>query len=199
MNQSEPGELARKNIRTGLIVLGAVFGMTALSFASVPLYTLFCKITGFGGTTQVSQTLPAEILERRVRLNFNADTAPGLPWNFRPEKRGVELRVGAQGLMVFEAQNKAAKSFTGTALYNVTPLKAGKYFHKTQCFCFDAQTLNPGEKASFPVVFYIDPAMASDPNMDEVETITLSYTFFPADSKALESALEKFYAQNPRP
>lgn len=186
-------ELIRKNKRTGLIVLAVVAGMTALAFASVPLYSLFCRVTGFGGTTQVAETLPSQVLERTVTIKFNADKGRDMPWDFKPAMREITLPVGARGLAAFEAANPTDKPVTGTALYNVTPLKAGKYFHKIQCFCFDEQTLQPGEKVSMPVVFYIDPAFDEDPGMNEVHTITLSYTFFKTESKALEDALDGFY------
>lgn len=193
MTEFDPQDLTRKNLRTGLIVLGVVALMTGLSFASVPLYSLFCRVTGFGGTPLAGGTLPEKILDRSIRVQFNADTGLNMPWSFRPEKRAVDLRLGERGLMAFEAQNRAAEPVAGTAVYNVTPPKAGKYFHKIQCFCFDEQVLKPGEKVLMPVVFYIDPALDSDPNLGDVETITLSYTFFRADSKELEGALDAFY------
>lgn len=192
MNQRDR-DLTRKNARTGLTVMAVVVGMIALSFASVPLYSLFCKVTGYGGTTQVSETLPETVLERSVTVNFTADTARNMPWDFRPETRSVEVRLGQRGLVAFMARNRADTPVSGTAIYNVTPMKAGKYFNKIQCFCFDEQILSPGETVSMPVMFYIDPAMDSDPNMEDVQTITLSYTFFPASSKELEDALDDFY------
>lgn len=192
---SNPGddELIRKNARTGLLVLGVVAFMIGLSFASVPLYTMFCKVTGWGGTTQTAQALPGNILERRVLIKFNADTGRNMHWEFKPEQREISVRLGERGFTAFYAHNLAVKASGGTALYNVTPLKAGKYFHKIQCFCFDEQILQPGERVSMPVLFFIDPAMDTDPNMQDVETITLSYTFFPAQSQELDAALEAFY------
>lgn len=193
MLQNKDQELIKRNARTGLVVLGIVILMVCVSFAAVPLYTLFCKVTGFGGTTRVASELPDTVLDRTVRVNFNADTAPHFPWVFDPEQRFVEIQLGAQGLASYTARNTAGIPVSGTAIFNVTPLKAGKYFHKIQCFCFDEQTLNPGQEVSMPVLFYVDPALDDDPLMDDVHTITLSYTFFPADSKALEEALEAFY------
>lgn len=181
-----------KNTRTLLSVLAIVFAMVGLSFASVPLYDLFCRVTGFGGTPQIGGT-PDRIVDRDIRVIFNADTAPNLPWDFKPEQRDITVKIGQQALIAYHAINKADKPSAGTAIYNVTPPKAGKYFHKTQCFCFDEQTLIPGQDMSMPVVFYIDPAMADDPNMDEVRQITLSYSFFPAASEELDEALEAFY------
>lgn len=186
-------DLTRKNARTGLMVMAVVVGMVALSFASVPLYTLFCKVTGYGGTTQVSEALPATILDRSVSVHFNADTSRSILWDFKPDTRSVDVRLGERGLIAFTARNRTDHPTAGTAIYNVTPLKAGKYFNKIQCFCFDEQILGPGEEASLPVMFFIDPAMNDDPNMEDVKTITLSYTFFPASSKELEEAMDDFY------
>ncbi len=182
-----------KNTRTLMSVFAIVFAMIGLAFASVPLYDLFCRVTGFGGTTQVSAAAPGIILDREVRVSFNADTSRNLPWTFRPEQRRMTVKVGQEGLIAYRAKNRTNKPTAGTAVYNVTPPKAGRYFHKTQCFCFDEQILPPGEDMTMPVVFYIDPAMADDPNMDDVKHITLSYSFFPAESKELDAALEAFY------
>ena len=194
--QPNQDELARKNARTGLTVLAVVFGMIGLSFASVPLYDLFCRVTGFGGTTQTAAALPDKILERTVSIHFNADTARNMPWSFKPELRSIDVKLGARGITSYQAKNKTGKPTAGTAIYNVTPLKAGKYFHKIQCFCFDEQILGPHEKVDMPVLFYVDPAFADDPNMNDVQVITLSYTFFPADSKELEDALEALYNED---
>lgn len=188
-------EMTRKNARVGLTVLAVVISMAGLSYASVPLYDLFCRVTGFGGTTQTSKALPDTVLDRVVKIQFNADTSRDLPWNFEPEQRSVEVQLGQKGLTAYSARNKAFKPTAGTAIYNVTPLKAGKYFHKVQCFCFDAQTLQGGQEVSMPVMFFVDPAMNDDPNMNDVQTITLSYTFFKAESEELEQALEDFYNQ----
>ncbi|MAE50367.1 MAG: cytochrome c oxidase assembly protein [Micavibrio sp.] len=182
-----------KNARTGLIVLAVVIGMTTLAFASVPLYNLFCRVTGFAGTTQIAAQLPDQVLEREVIVKFNADTAPQMPWIFKPDIRQVTVKIGERGLASFTAKNPADTPVAGTALYNVTPPKAGKYFHKVQCFCFDAQTLNPHETVSMPVMFFIDPKMNDDPNMNDVKVITLSYTFYEAETEELESAIQDFY------
>ena len=188
-----PNDLTKKNARMGLIVLAVVFGMVGLSFASVPLYRLFCQVTGFAGTTQESVTLPDTVLDRVVTVKFDANTSRDIMWEFTPEEREIKVNLGQKGLTAFSAYNPAQTPSTGTALYNVTPLKAGAYFNKVQCFCFDEQTLQAGERVSMPVLFYIDPAMNDDPNMDDVHTITLSYTFFPAETKELEDAIEAFY------
>ncbi len=182
-----------KNTRTLLIVFGAVFFMVGLAFASVPLYDLFCRVTGFGGTTQLSSTLPDTILDRKITVKFNTDVNKKLPWDFESETSEITLNVGQDALVNFVATNNGDTPVAGTAVYNVTPLKAGKYFHKTQCFCFDYQILNPNQKMNMPVVFYVDPSMNDDPNMEDVTTITLSYSFFKSDSSELDQAMETFY------
>jgi cytochrome c oxidase assembly protein subunit 11 len=192
-NRADHQELTRKNARTGLAVLAAVFIMLGVSFAAVPMYRLFCQVTGFGGTTMVSEALPDKVLERRVTVKFNADTGRNMPWDFKPVQREITVQLGQRGLAAYTAHNRATKPIGGTAVYNVTPLKAGPYFNKIQCFCFDEQVLQPGQTADMPVLFFIDPAMNDDPNMDDVSTITLSYTFYESHSKALEDALEAFY------
>jgi cytochrome c oxidase assembly protein subunit 11 len=188
----------QKNTRTAIIVFAVVFGMLGLSFAAVPLYRLFCQVTGFGGTTMVADSAPdeSEILDRRVTIRFNTDTGRHMLWHFKPEERSLTTHIGQQAIMAFTATNRDRVPVTGVAVYNVTPPKAGKYFRKLQCFCFGEQTLNPGESATYPVVFYIDPAMDADPNMADVRTITLSYTFFPSGSAALDAAMEAYYEQS---
>ena len=194
MNQQSPDpDLIHKNIRTGLTVLGVVVFMVALSFASVPLYRLFCQVTGFGGTTQKSAALPQTVLDRRITIHFNADVGRDMPWDFKPEQRSITVRLGERGLAAYHARNRLKTPVTGMAMYNVTPDKAGKYFNKVQCFCFDEQTLAPGQDISMPVMFYVDPALDADPNMRDVQTITLSYTFYRAGTKALDDALSTFY------
>jgi len=193
MNTPSDDDLVQKNARTGLIVLAVVLGMTALAFASVPLYSLFCRVTGFGGTTQTASALPDQIIDRTITVKFNADTGLNMPWNFESDLRAVDVQMGERGLASFTAHNPTNKPVAGTALYNVTPPKAGQYFHKIQCFCFDKQILAPGQKVSMPVMFYIDPEMDQDPNMKDVTVITLSYTFYQSETEELESAMEGFY------
>lgn len=172
--------VGRKNRRLLGVLFGVVAGMIGLSYASVPLYTLFCQVTGFGGTTQRAESAPAVIGERMVTVRFNADVNRGLPWSFRPVDGPVTLPLGRQALVGFRAANRAAQPTVGTATFNVTPDKAGRYFNKIQCFCFTEQILAPGQEVDMPVAFFVDPAMAEDPGMDDVTTITLSYTFFRA-------------------
>lgn len=170
----------RRRRNRGLVVLlsGLVAGMVGLSFAAVPLYRLFCQVTGFAGTTQVAEAAPEDIAERVITVRFNADVDPALPWRFVPLERAVRVRVGESGLAYFRATNLADRPITGTAVFNVTPLKAGPYFNKVQCFCFDEQHLAAGESADMGVSFFVDPAIMDDRNLDDVSTITLSYTLF---------------------
>lgn len=172
-------DLQRRNRITAMTAAGIVAGMVGLAYASVPLYELFCRVTGYGGTTQTADAAPAEIGERRIKVRFNADTANGMPWRFQPTQREIEVRVGESALAFYVAKNPTEKSIKGTATYNVTPLKAGIYFNKIDCFCFTEQTLTAGQSIDMPVSFFVDPAISEDPNLDDVKTITLSYTFFP--------------------
>lgn len=188
-------DLQSKNRTVLIAVLSGVGFMVFMAFAAVPLYDLFCRVTGYGGTTQVSDGPSGEVIDRQIRVRFNADTHRDMPWQFSPEQREVSVLLGQDALVSYVAANKTQRPVTGTAIYNVTPQKVGKYFHKTQCFCFQEQTLHPGEDMNMPVVFYIDPEMHRDPAMDDVTTITLSYTFFQAESQALDSALEVYYDQ----
>lgn len=187
-------DLVKKNQKTAAYVCLIVVFMIGLSFASVPLYDLFCRVTGFGGTTQIvadEAGLPDRIeTGRLMRVNFNADTSPRLPWDFKADQRSVEVHPGQQALVGFTARNEGSDPITGTAIFNVTPTIAGGYFYKTQCFCFDRQTLQPGETMSFPVNLFIDPDIVNDPDLEDVKTITLSYTFFVSDSQELETAQE---------
>lgn len=181
-----------KNNRTLTVILTVVCLMVGASFAAVPLYKAFCRMTGYGGTTQRSEVAPSpdHILNRTVEIRFNADTGPSLNWDFKPDQRKTGIKLGAQGLATFSAKNRMDSNVTAVAVYNVSPPKAGKYFHKIQCFCFGEQTLKPGEKVDYPVVFFVDPAMDKDPNMVDVSSITLSYTFFQKDDPRIDAALE---------
>ena len=186
--------LQEKNRKVMTVTLSVVAAMIILSFASVPLYRLTCKITGWGGTTQTTASSEKrQVLDREITVRFNADTAPDLPWNFKPEQGPVTVKLGADKLVSFSAENVAGSPVAGTAVYNVTPLEAGRYFFKTQCFCFAQQSLNSHQKVHMPVVFYVDPKIVDDPDLGDLKTITLSYTFYRAESTALEQATEKFY------
>jgi len=182
-----------RNARTGWALSLIVCSMLGLAFASVPLYRLFCQVTGYGGTTQVAEELPETISERLVTVRFNANVNPKLPWSFEPLDRTVTLRVGEPGLAFYRAANLTDQPVTGTATFNVTPLKVGQYFSKTHCFCFDEQRLEPGEAIEMGVSFFIDPAILEDRNLDDVTTVTLSYTFF----RSLEDVVDEADSDSP--
>jgi cytochrome c oxidase assembly protein subunit 11 len=176
----------RRNALVAAAVVAVVAGMVGMSFAAVPLYRLFCQVTGFGGTTQIAgQVAPAPAggaEGRTIRVTLDATVNSGLPWSFRPETPFVDLKVGEQVLVNYVAQNRSDRTVTGVATFNVTPFKVGAYFDKIQCFCFTEQTLKPGERVVMPVVFFVDPAIAGDRNADDVTDIVLSYTFFRAEA-----------------
>ncbi|MEO0410856.1 MAG: cytochrome c oxidase assembly protein [Pseudomonadota bacterium] len=174
------GTLGAKNKRTALIALGVVLAMVAMSYAAVPLYDTFCKITGFGGTTQVASADDPghQVLDRTVKVRFSASTHRDMPWAFKPVDKIVEVKLGEDNLIHYEAYNPTSKPVVGTATFNVTPFKAGPYFSKIECFCFQEQVLQPGERVKMPVLFYVDSRMDGDAGMDNVSEITLNYTFF---------------------
>ncbi len=172
--------LQRRNRRLMLTCVGVVGFMVAGSFASVPLYRLFCQVTGFGGTPLRAERAPDSAAERTIIVRFNADIDPALPWQFRPVQREIRVKLGEDTLAFYNAVNRSGGAATGNAMFNVTPDKAGQYFNKIDCFCFKEQTLAPGQSADMPVNFFVDPALMKDVNMDDVRTITLSYTFFRA-------------------
>jgi len=167
--------------RNGLMALtlaGVIGGMLGLSFAAVPLYRLFCQITGYGGTPRIDATPSPGAIDRSITIRFNADVHSAMPWKFAPVQRAVTLRLGEEAVAFYVARNPTSGPITGVSTYNVTPDKVARYFRKTACFCFDEQTLMPGQEMSFPLSFWIDPAIADDPSARDVRTITLSYTFF---------------------
>ncbi len=155
-----------------------VVGMVGLSFAAVPLYRAFCAATGFDGTPLTGAATSPGVSARMIAVRFNADTHPSLPWRFLPERAEVRMHLGEEQVAFYAARNLDSGPVTGIATYNVTPEKAAKYFHKTACFCFNEQTLAAGQDMQFPLSFWVDPAIATDPNTADVKTITLSYTFF---------------------
>jgi cytochrome c oxidase assembly protein subunit 11 len=177
----------RQGTGLALILAGVVGGMLGMSFAAVPLYRVFCAVTGFGGTPQVGPEESHSVSTRTVIVRFNADTSPGLPWTFAPEQKQVTLRLGEDQVAFYVARNDADHPVTGIAVYNVTPEKVGRYFHKTACFCFNEQTLAPHQDMQLPVSFWVDPAIATDPSTADVTTITLSYTFFHSLDDAAKS------------
>ena len=159
--------------------------MVGASYAAVPFYNWFCRATGFNGTTQVATSVPsAAPLGRKIAVRFDSNVAPGLPWKFEPEKTEIEVRIGEVTTVYYTVTNQSARTTTGQAAYNVAPLTVGAYFQKINCFCFTEQTMAPGEKREMAVVFYVDPALAADSEQDSLNTITLSYTFYPSKDPA---------------
>ena len=177
-----PGARGRQVVALSLAVV--VVAMVGASYAAVPLYDLFCRVTGYGGTTAVGDAAPGIVGERVITVRFNADTQSALAWRFRPSQRDMTVRVGESALAFYSAENLSDEPLVGTATYNVTPQKVGTYFVKVDCFCFTEQYLRAGETADLPVSFYVDPAIDDDPNMDDIKTITLSYMFFDAGEEA---------------
>ena len=182
---STPVSPPRSNRRVVLPLVMIAVGMGGMAWASVPLYRLFCQVTGFGGTTQRAEVAPAQTADRVVTVRFDA-TVADVPWNFQPVQRSVAVKVGETALVAYQAHNRSAVDVTGTATFNVSPAKAGPYFDKLQCFCFSEQTLKAGETVDMPVSFFVDPAILKDRNLDDVNTITLSYTFFRAKNQAVD-------------
>lgn len=180
--------LERKNLRVMIIAFLAAVGMLGLGFAAVPLYRLFCQVTGFGGTTQRATISDAALAERLAQsagattlsMRFDASTARDVPWSFKPEQATDTIQIGQRDMAFYIAKNNSNVPITGTATFNVEPEQAGPYFNKVQCFCFTEQTLQPGQEVRMPVLYYVDPKALDDPNMQGVEQITLSYTFHKA-------------------
>ena len=163
--------------RTVIMLFALVFLMTLLVAFSVPLYNLFCRVTGYGGTTSFSENISTITLDHEIKIQFNADVNESINWSFEAPK-DLSFKIGENKLVEYEATNLSNTTSSGTATFNVLPEKVGPYFIKTQCFCFEKQTLEPNQTVQMPVVFYIDPSITEDPNMADIDTITLSYTFF---------------------
>lgn len=159
--------------------LAFFFGMVGMAFAAVPLYAMFCQVTGYGGTTQRVEQMSDTILDKKIMVRFDANTSGGLPWHFEPVQRDVTMNIGETKLIKYEAKNITDKPTAGRASFNVTPQAAGAYFNKVECFCFTDTVLKPGEDLEMPVVFFVDPDIVNAPELKGVNTITLSYTFFP--------------------
>ena len=177
----------KTNKRVALLSAGLALGMLGMAYASVPLYRIFCQVTGFGGTTQVAQGPASAVLDRKITVAFDANTNSGLPWKFKPVQHKITLKVGEQALAFYRAENTSNQTITGTAVFNVSPPLAGKYFNKVECFCFTEQTLNPGQVVDMPVTFFVDPDIAKDQDLEKLKTITLSYTFYEADKDEKET------------
>jgi len=174
--------LARRNGRTAALALLLVAAMTGLAFASVPLYRLFCQVTGFDGTTMRAAAAPGPVAGKEMAVRFDANIAPSLPWRFAPERAREIVTIGEREMAFYTARNLSARPVKGTATFNVSPVQAGKYFSKIQCFCFNEQVLKPGEEVRMPVVYFVDPRILDDPDARSISEITLSYTFYPVDS-----------------
>lgn len=178
--------------KTASLAVGVVIFMGAMAWAAVPLYDWFCRVTGYGGTTSVASAASDRILDQTIRIRFDASKERDFPWEFRPVERTMEVRIGEVGLAFYEAYNPTDEVVAGTASYNVTPYSTGRYFSKIDCFCFELQVLQPGERVLMPVTFYVDPDMVDDAEARNARQITLSYTFhatdIPADYVALPVA-----------
>jgi len=190
MSSNAPSDPDRaRNKRVAVICACAFFGMIGAAYASVPLYRLFCQVTGFGGTTQVASQSKAAAAARaatgqKISIRFDGSTAMGMPWTFHPSQTTDTVTIGERDIATFVARNNSNQTITGVATFNVTPEQAGQYFNKIQCFCFTEQTLAPGQEVTMPVLYFVDPAMLDDPNMKGVEQITLSYTFHRSETPA---------------
>jgi len=173
----------KSNLKTGLLAGALAIGMVGVGFAAVPLYRIFCQVTGFGGTTmRVSEAQAATVqaVSKTIVVRCDANQR-GLPWNFKPERPTDTVSIGARDMTVFIAENLSDQPIKGMATFNVSPAQAGKYFNKVQCFCFTEQTLQPKQQVRMPVLYYVDPKIMTDPDTKDIEEITLSYTFYPVD------------------
>jgi cytochrome c oxidase assembly protein subunit 11 len=174
----EPKSTLRRDMMVASVCGVVVAAMIGLSYASVPFYNWFCRTTGYGGTTQVSEKAPDQVLGRTIAIRFDSNVAPGLPWKFEPEENEIKVRIGEVTTAHYKVTNMAAREITAQAGYNVSPPQVGGYFNKINCFCFTQQTMKPGETREMTVVFYVDPSIAKDSDQDDLNTITLSYTFY---------------------
>lgn len=185
-----PGDaLARRHRRVAAVLGGVVVSMVALAYAAVPLYRIFCQVTGFGGTPQMARKASDTVLDRTIIVRFDANVAPGLPWTFVPKVRTMEVRLGETMLAHYQATNTSGRATRGTASFNVAPGSGGIFFNKIECFCFTEQVLQPGQTVDMPVTFFVDPAIVADADAKKLSEITLSYTFHPMDKPQAGSAL----------
>lgn len=201
MAEPQKPQLSAKIERSNRVVATALFVffgcMIGVAYAAVPLYQLFCQVTGYGGTTQRVEQYSDKVLDRKITIRFDANTAPALPWGFKPDQREVEIRIGETAQIGYTAQNLASKPTGGKATFNVTPELAGAYFNKVQCFCFTDTTLQPGETLDMPVVFFVDPEIVNVPELKNLRTITLSYTFHPTAAEKPVAAVTETGAKKP--
>ena len=184
--------ISEKNLRSAMMAGLFALGMLGMGYAAVPLYEVFCRVTGYGGTTQrvdEAQAATVQATNKVMSIRFDSNVNSALPWSFKPEQPTDRVTVGARDMAIYIAKNESSQPVVGTATFNVTPLLAGKYFHKVQCFCFTEQMLKPGQQMRMPVIYYVDPAILDDPETANIEEITLSYTFYPSkDGKAVDPA-----------
>ncbi|MBD8878016.1 cytochrome c oxidase assembly protein [Roseibium polysiphoniae] len=180
-DRSQDDKAMRRNRTVGLACAGLFVTMIGAAYAAVPLYNLFCQVTGFGGTTQVAEAASDLVIDRPITIRFDGNVNHTLNWKFKPVQRSVTMKMGESAQIAYTATNTGADLSVGTSVFNVTPNEAGAYFNKLECFCFTEQALAPGESVEMPVVFFIDPDMDKDPELKHVKEITLSYTFFPVD------------------
>lgn len=177
------------NSKVAALLVGVVVTMGALAWAAVPFYSWFCRVTGYAGTTNASTEGSDKVLDEYVTVWFDANTAPDMPWQFKPKQRSIKLRIGESGMAFYEAYNPTDETVAGTASYNVAPDLAGYYFTKIQCFCFTEQVLKPHERVEMPVVFYVDPEIVDDPDAGRIRNITLSYTFYETELPDTQASL----------
>jgi cytochrome c oxidase assembly protein subunit 11 len=178
-----PVDLKRRHRRVAVAAVAVAVAMVGLTYASVPLYSMFCQVTGYGGTTQRASKAPSTVIDREVTVHFDSNVAPGLNWTFEPVVPSMTVKVGENGLAFFRATNRSDHPVTGTATFNVTPEQLGSYFNKLQCFCFTEQRLEPGETIEMPVSFFIDPAVEKDELARAISHVTLSYTFYATETR----------------
>jgi len=189
----DPNKARRRDFMVAAACGAFVAAMVGAAYAAVPLYSWFCRTTGFGGTPVLASGAPVKVLDRKVTVRFDANVASGLPWKFEPEQVSIDVRIGEVVTIYYRAVNNSARETVGQAAYNVTPSTVGGYFAKINCFCFTEQRLKPHERRDMPVVFYVDPALVSDSEQDDLNTITLSYTMYPVAQP------EKPVVENARP
>lgn len=186
MSFRQPRE--KSNLRVAIMAGGVAMGMVGVAYAAVPLYQIFCQITGFGGTTQRADASPETVLDQKITVTFDANVNSSLSWNFVPSQHSQTIRIGEQTLAFYKAENTGRRPVTGAATFNVTPVGAGVYFSKIECFCFTEQTLQPGQSIDMPVSYFVDPDIVNDPDMKSVKTITLSYTFYAVDEEPVKTS-----------
>ncbi|PZQ52177.1 MAG: cytochrome c oxidase assembly protein [Rhodovulum sulfidophilum] len=197
----DPDRAANANRRLAFRLAGVVVVMVSLSFVAVPFYSWFCRTTGYGGTTQVAEQAPDEVLDRMITVRFDANVAKDMPWKFRPMQREMKVRIGETGLAFYEAYNPTDEVTAGQAAYNVAPDIAGRFFDKIACFCFDLQVLRPGERIEMPITFFVDPELVKDADASYLKAVTLSYTMFPTEvpeeERMAPATIEKTRAGDP--